>query len=198
MLITRISGWHRPYYVTVNNKWYQVNTIKFYKDNEIIVSTISGWLEDKNGTDILNFELPIDEIALKRKEKFDGKVFIISKGKDWAGNDTLADLYIPADMVGVYFTRHEIKYRQLRAVYEGEQSIYISTVIKSLTDTLYSIRDEYEQMYKQLDDSSMSITRADIVFANIDKLKELAEKYKAEQERLSNLTIDDIEIETGE
>ena len=53
-------------------------------------------------------------------------------------------------------------------------------------------------MYKQLDDSSMSITRADIVFANIDKLKELAEKYKAEQERLSNLTIDDIEIETEE
>lgn len=194
MLITRTSVWHRPYGVMVNDKGYEVKTIKFYKDNEIIVSTTSGWLVDKNESDILNFELPIDEIKLRRKENFDGKVFIISQGKDWIGNQIVADLYIPADMVGVHFVQHEIKYRQLRAVYEGKQSIYISTVVKSLTDTLYSIRDEYEQMYKQLDDSSMSITRADIVFANIDKLKELAEKYKAEQERLSNLTIDDIEI----
>ena len=191
MVIGQSNNWYRPYYVLVNSKWYKLDKIKFYKDNAIMVETQSGWLERVDG-DIKEIELPIDEIKLKRKETFDGKVFIISKGKEWCGNETIADLYIPADMLGIHFVEYEIKYQQLRAVYEGEQSIHISTVIKSLTDTLYSIRYEYEQIYKQLNDSSMSITKADIVFANIDRLKELAEKYKAEQKRVHDLTVEDV------
>jgi hypothetical protein len=194
MLIGRIGTYYRPYYVLVNNKWYKVDKIKFYKDNEIMVESHSGWLEKTSGGDIVELELPVEEVKLKRKESFDGKVFIISKGKEQCGNDTIADLYIPADMLGIHFSKHEIKYQQLRAVYEGEQDIYISTVIKNLTDKLYAIREEYENVYKELNDSVMNIEKEEIVLAKIDELKRLAIEFKAEKKRVHDLTIDDIEI----
>lgn len=194
MIIGQINNWHRPYYVVVNNKLYKVDKIKFYKDNAIMVESQSGWLERVDG-DIKEIELPIDEIKLKRKETFDGKVFIISKGKEWCGNETIADVYIPADMLNIHFAKHEIKYQQLRKVYEGEQGIYISVYVKSLTVELEAIRNEYDEVYKQLDGYSMKANRADIVYDNIDKLKELAEKYKAEQKRVYELTIEDVVAE---
>ena len=193
MIIGQRNKWYRPYYVLVNDKWYQVKEIKFYKDNKVIVESQSGWLEKVDG-DIKEIALPIDEIKLKRKETFDGKVFIISRGKEWCGNDTMADLYIPADMLNVHFARHEIKYQQLRAVYEGEQGIYISVYIKSLTVELEAIRDEYDELYKQLDGCSMKTEKIEIFYNKINRLKELAEKFKAEQKRVYELKVEDIEI----
>lgn len=192
MKIGAVNNWHRPYYVLASNKWYQINKIKFYKDNEILVESNSGWLETTRG-DIKELELPVDEIKLKRKEKFDGTVFLISQGKDWSG-ELKADLYIPADMLNVHFVRHEIAFKtQVRAVFEGEQGIYISTYVNSLDSELHAIRDEYEKVLKEVDGYCLAHRTEDII-QNIDKLKELAEKYKAEQHRVDNLTIDDIEI----
>ena len=194
MKIGVVNTWHRPYYVLVNNKWYQVDKIKFYKDNEILVESNSGWLETENG-DLKEVELPTEEIKLKRKENLDGKVFIISKGKEWCGNDTIADLYIPADMLGVHFVRHEIAYKtQVRAIFEGEQGIYISKYVKSLDSELYVIRGQYEEVYKRVSDTCLSVYKEEDVLADIDKLKELAEKFKAERKRIHSLTIEDIEI----
>lgn len=194
IIIGRAFSWHRPYYILVNNKWYKVNKIKFYKDNQVIVESQSGWLETES-KDIKELELPINEIKLKRKEAFDGKVFIISKGKEWCGNETIADVYIPADMLNIHFAKHEIKYQQLRKVYEGEQGIYISVFVKSLLVELNAIREEYEEIYKQLDIYSMKTNRADIVYENINKLKELAEKYKAEQKRVYEFKVEDVVAE---
>ena len=197
MTIGIMAGWYRPYFITVNNKEYRVNTIKFYKDNDVVVASQSAWLERADGTDIKKIELPIDEIKLKRKEKFDGSVFAISLGKGFFDSEPKADLYIPADMLNIRFTKHEIKYQQLRTVYEGEQGIYISSFVKSLTEKLMLIRSEYEEVYKQLDDSKMSITKAEIVFDNINRLKELAEEYKAEQKRVHDLTVEDVVKDEG-
>jgi hypothetical protein len=194
MKIGQVNNWYRPYYVSVNNKWYKIDKIKFYKGNEIIVESHSGWLETEKG-DIKELELPVEEIKLKRKENLDGKVFIISKGKEWCGNDTMADLYIPADMLGVHFVRHEIALKtQVRAVFEGEQGIYISKYIKSIDTTLHAIRSEYEEVHKKVSDSCLSIYKTENVLADIDKLKELAEEFIAERKRIHSLTIDDIEI----
>ena len=193
MKIGVVNNWYRPYYVSVNNKWYKINQIKFYKDNEIIVTSNSGWLETTRG-DIKELELPIDEIKLKRKEKFDGTVFLISRGKEWCGNDIEADLYIPADMLNVHFVGYEIAFKtQVRAIFEGEQGVYISTYVKSLDSELHTIRDEYEKVLKEVDGYRLAHHTEDIM-QNIDKLKELAEKYKVEQHKVNNLTIDDIEI----
>ena len=195
MKIGKTEGWYRPYGVVANNKAYRVNKIKFYKDDEVLVESRSGWLETARGIDITEIELPIEEIKLKRKENFDGTVFIISLGKESYGTETLADVYIPADMLNIHFVKHQIEFsRQVTAVYEGEQNICITKYIKSLDSELYAIRNEYEAIYKEVNDSKMAIGSVDIVLSNIDKLRELAERYKAEKERISNLTITDIEI----
>ena len=118
----------------------------------------------------------------------------MSKGKDWLG-ELKAELYIPADMLGVHFVKHEIMWhRQVCAVYEGEQGIYISSCVKMLDTELYAIRDEYEEVYKSVSDSYLAVHDSDKVLADIDRLKELAEKYIAERKRVHSLTIDDIEV----
>jgi hypothetical protein len=194
MKITRASSFYRPYYVLVNHKWYKVNKMNFYENDSILVSSNSSWLENRNGGDITELELPVDEIKLKRKEKFDGTVFIISQGKESYSNDVLADLYIPAEMLNIHFVKHEIAFKtQVRAIYQGEQDIYISQYVKSLDTELMAIRDEYEKLHKNISDYHLGYHTENIL-SDIDKLKELAEKYLAEKQRVENLTIDDIEI----
>ena len=133
MIITRKVAWYKPYYVLVNGKGYKLRRIKFYKDGEIMVKSQSGWLETKDCRD-MELELPVKEIKLKRKECFDkNEVFIISRGKEKYGNEIEADLYIPADMLGIHFVEYEIAYKtRVRAVYEGKQGIYITEFVKSL------------------------------------------------------------------
>jgi hypothetical protein len=193
MKIGRETNWYRPYAVSVNSKAYKIRKIHFYNTEGIVVSSNSGWLETKQ-SDIKEVELPIEELKLKRKVKFDGTVFIISKGREPYGYDTEADLYIPADMLNIHFVEHKIMYStQIRAIYEGEQGIYIATYVKCLDEDLRSIRAEYEEVYKRVTDSDLSI-KGDGVLADIDKLKELAEEFIAERKRIHSLTIGDIEI----
>ena len=193
MKIGREVNWYRPYAVTVNNKAYKIHQIHFYNTEGIVVSSNSGWLETTEG-DIREIELPIEKLKLKRKVKFDGTVFAISKGKEWCGSDIEADLYIPADMLNIHFVEHKIMYStQVRAVYEGEQGIYITSYVKSLDDHLMSIRAEYEKVHKRVTDSDLSV-KGNGVLADIDRLKELAEEFIAERIRIHNLTIDNIEI----
>jgi len=193
MKIGRTTNWYRPYAITVNNKAYKIHQIHFYNAEGIVVSSNSGWLETKQG-DIKEVELPIEELKLKRKVKFDGTVFAISQGKEFCGSDIEADLYIPADMLNIHFVEHKIMYStQVRAIYEGEQGIYITSYIKSFNEHLMSIRAEYEKVYKRVTDSDLSI-KGESVLADIDRLKVLAKEFIAERIRISNLTIDDIEI----
>lgn len=134
MLLKRGSNWYRPYEIRVNGKNYEVKEIKFYNNIEVVVSTRSGWLESKYG-DITEINLPVEEIKQRRKEKFDGEVFIISSGKEY-NNELMATLYIPTDILGVHFVKYDIFYNsQVRAVYEGNHDIYITEYKKVLMNT---------------------------------------------------------------
>lgn len=194
MLLTRESNWYRPYYMVASGRKYKVERIHFYKDNAILVSTNSGWLENQNGADIESIELPIDEIKVKRKEIFDGKVFAISKGKERYGNDLLAELYIPADMFNIHFVENIIRYRtQVRAVYKGSNDIYIDVYVKSINVELNSIESQYEEVYKACDGYNLGYHTEDIL-EKLDTLKALAEQYIKEKKRVESLTIDDIDV----
>ena len=193
MIITRATNWYRPYYVIASGREYQVDKIHFYKDGKILVSTMSGWLENENGRDIESLELPIDEIKTKRKESFDGKVFVISKGKDYS-NDLTAELYIPSDLLDIHFVENKIEYKtQVRAIYKGSQGIYISSYVKSLNGELNAIRNEYEAIYKDCDGYNLGYHTEDII-EKLDNLKALAARYIEEKKRVENLTIDDIDV----
>jgi hypothetical protein len=194
MLITRKAEWYRPYYVTASNREYKVEKIHFYKDNKILVSTSSGWLENQNGRDIERLELPIDEIKTKRKESFDGTVFVISQGKESYTNELLGELYIPADMLNVHFVENKIEYiTQIRAIYKGVQGIYISAYVKSIDGELKQIRKEYEEIYKACDGYNLGY-HTDGIIEKLDNLKALAEQYVKAKQQMESLTIDDIEV----
>lgn len=194
MLLSRLENWYRPYFVTVNNKKYQIDFIRFYKDDKVLVSTSSGWLERQNGTDIASLELPVDVIKTRRKECFDGNVFIISKGKNLGETSLLADIFIPAEMFNIQFIEYVIKYKsQVRAVYKGSNDIYIDTYIKSLDGELNSIAKEYEVIYTQCKDYKL-MSDADSVLEKLKTLISLTRKYIDERNRINSLTIDDIEI----
>ena len=194
MLISRKADWYRPYYLIASGREYKVERIHFYKDDKILVSTNSGWLENSNDVDLKSIKLPIDEIKTRRKEKFDGKVFVISKGKESYTEDLLAELYIPSDMLDIQFVENKIEYKnQVRAIYKGVNDIHISTHIKSIDGELNSIRKEYEEVYKACDGYNLGFHTNKII-ENLDKLKALAEQYIKEKQRVENLTIDDIDL----
>lgn len=194
MIITRKEKWYRPYIVEVNGRDYKLDKIHFYKDGKITVSSNSGWLETEHSRDISELVIPTEEILLRRKEKFDGKVFIMS-AKNCFG-ESVAQLYIPSDMLDIHFVEHRIEYgHQVRAIYKGEQGIHISHYVKQLNEHLNELRSEYEETYKRVSDTHLSINDFGTVLADIEKLKQLAEAYNTERIRLKNLTIADINTE---
>ena len=101
MKIGRESGFYRPYAIVVNNRGYYVENICFYNESGVVVST-KGWLENNNGGDIKEIELPIEEIKLRRKENFDGKVFAMTNKNKYT-NETRMKLYIPCNMLDIHF-----------------------------------------------------------------------------------------------
>ena len=184
---------YRPYSVVVNNKGYYLDNIHFYNESGVVVSSGWGWLERKGyPTDIKSIELPVEEIKLRRKPKFDGVVFAMLH-KDW--DETKAELYIPCDMLGVNFTCNKLEKGvwQVRKVYDGEQEIHIEQYVFSVDGKLTDIRAEYDKLYKD-SESYRLISDSDKIISNLDKMRELVEDYRAELARLNSLTIDDIEI----
>lgn len=194
MKIGRESSFYRPYAIVVNNRGYYVENICFYNENGVVVST-KGWLEDNNGGDIKEIELPIEEIKLRRKENFDGKVFAMTNKNKYT-NETRMKLYIPCDMLGIHFVENEYNKAvyDVYSIYKGNQEIKIKQFVKSVDVKLQNIRSEYEQLCNNVDSSALYIKKTDDVIANLEKMAELAKEYKEEKERLRNLTINDIKL----
>lgn len=185
---------YRPYSVVVNGRGYYLDNIHFYNEDGVVVSSGCGWLERKGyPTDIKSIELPVEEIKLRRKPKFDGVVFAMLHKDDF--NDTRAELYIPCDMLGVRFVCNKLEKGiwQVRKVYDGEQEIHIEQYVFSVDGKLTDIRAEYDKLHKD-SESYMFISNSDKIVSNLDRMRELAEDYKTELARLNSLTIDDIEL----
>ena len=202
----RQIGCYRPYPIVVNGKGYYVSNIRLYNEDGIVTSTGRGWFERKGyPTDIENIELPVEEIKLRRKPKFDGVVFAMLH-KDNLLNETEAELYIPCDMLGIHFVYNKLDKGiwQVRKVYDGEQEIHIEQYVFSVDGKLNEIRNEYDKLHKDSEsyrhklhkdsESYRLISYSDKIISNLNKMRELMEDYRAELARLNSLTIDDIEI----
>lgn len=189
--LRRKEVWYRPYYAEVNNRKYKVDKLRIYQDGKILVDT-GSWFENERGMDIDSVELPIDKIILRRKEKFDGEVFAMTH-KESYGNETVIDVYIPAEMLNIHFTKYRIMYRCLKAIYEGDQGIYIHSFVKDLDSHAREIEREYEEIYKQVDRFKMTNfdKSKEQLFESLDKMKSLAAEYYAENERVNNLTVEE-------
>lgn len=191
----RQNGYYRPYPIMVNNRWYYVNNIHLYNEDGVVTSTGCGWFQ-RNGypTDIESIELPVKEIKLRRKPKFDGVVFAMISRDDIL-NDTRAELYIPCDMLGIHFTCNKLEKSiwQVYKIYDGEQEIHIRQYVCSIDGELSDIRAKYDKLYND-SESYKLISYSDEVISNLDKMRDLMKDYKAELARLNSLTIDDIDV----
>ena len=191
--LKRETKWYRPYYAIVNDRQYKVDNLKIYQDGKILVAT-GSWFENERGRDIEEVSLPVDKIILRKKEKFDGNVFAMTH-KESYGNDTLVDVYIPAEILGIKFVGYKIEYQQLRVAYSGEQDIYITSYIKSLDSHLWEIEKNYMEIYKQAGDYALRNETGDDgenLIGLLDKMKELVVEYITEKKRVANLTVDEV------
>lgn len=197
-LNTRMGIYSRRYYVCVNDKGYYVEDIVFYYDGKPLVSSGKGWVENAERCNIWNIELPIDTIKLKRKEVFNTRdVYILSNGKDSHGELT-AVLYIPADMLNIKFAENVLRSYGVFERYTGNYGIVLEKCIKVVDGKLNELFEEYEQAHRNVDVYNMSLQKAELVLANIDKLKAIAEAYKEEKKRLHFLTVEDALKEDGQ
>ena len=197
--LKREANWYRPYYAIVNDRQYKVDNLKIYQDGKILVET-GSWFENERGRDIEVVNLPVDKIILRRKEKFDGNVFAMTH-KESYGNETLIDVYIPAETLGIKFVGYKIKYKQLQVAYSGEQDIYITSYIKSLDSHLWEIEKSYMEIYKQAGDYALRNETGDDgenLIGLLDKMKKLVVEYITEKKRVANLTVDEVLLEMNE
>ena len=194
--LKREANWYRPYYAIVNDRQYKVDNLKIYQDGKILVET-GSWFENERGRDIEVVNLPVDKIILRRKEKFDGNVFAMTH-KEKYGSDTLVDVYIPAETLGIKFVGYKIEYKQLKVAYSGEQDIYITSYIKSLDSHLWEIEKSYMEIYKQAGDYALRNKTGDDgenLISLLDKMKELVVEYITEKKKVANLTVDEVLLE---
>ena len=191
MIIGRSSSLYRSYMVEVNGNDYYVESIVMYDSNGIVCQTECGWFEKGIGDDITSIELSTDAIKLRRKEKFDGEVFVMLRKKPY-DNKPVAILYIPADMLNVHFMKHtyETGTWHVYKVFEGNNGIIIRECIGSTGSNLRDIEDEIEENVKNVDRYHLTY-HADDAISSCEKLVVLVNQYKAERERLMNLSVDD-------
>ena len=172
MKIAKGEDWYRPYRVEVNGKMRFVENIHFYtEDKSILCSSGHGWLETKDG-DIEIFDLPVEEIKLKRMLKFDGTIFAMTHKDPYERGELKVNLYIPAEVLDIHFVGREIEHHSsVYSYYEGSNGIFIRKHEKNINGSLYTIRNEYEKIHKELDDTSLVIDGQNIVLGKIEKLK---------------------------
>ena len=182
MIIKTKYSYLRPYYITVNGREYKVDMIRFYKDNSILVSSHSGWLETENRGDINSIELPIEEIKVKRKEAFNGEVYIISKGKEDYGNELIADLYIPAEMLNIHSDKKIIICNMLKEVFRGDNNIYILKHVENIGE---KIRHQYEEIYKNCASYELCYQSEELL-KRLDNLKALVINYIEEKQQIES------------
>lgn len=191
MIIGRDSSFYRPYIIEVNGKDYYVDNIVMYDSDGIMCQTGCGWFEKGISNDITEIELDTDAIKLRRKEKFDGEVFVTLHKKSYE-KKSVATLYIPADMLNVHFVKYtyETDIWYVYKVFAGDNGICIRECMGSTDSNLSEIRREIEENDKNLDSYHL-IYHTDDAISSCEELTRLAKMYKAERERLKNLSVED-------
>lgn len=190
MKLYRRAHWFNPFYIDVNEKRYELKDIHIFDKEGIICSANRGWFGGSDNTSAgLIFDVPC---FLKRKVDFNLNIaFIISVGEKNYDNSLSAELYIPAEVLGLkepiiikrtstYFI---IKWEtQIKEVY-CEAYHYVDEHLSRIENKISAVGEKISHLYgKAYEDLPRCI----------DVLKMLQEERNEEIKRISNITNDEI------
>lgn len=189
--ITRGNMFYRPYVTHINNVERYVDKIYIYNNEGIILKINQGWLEDKQGKDIINLELNTDKkIILRRKEKFDGEIYIINTDSQYKGEKRCI-LYIPNDLVQFKKVKRYLNFNytivdvwesdSLNAKYEvWRNDLKLNNKLKELEKQFKELKENYE--FKLNNDINVYI----------EKIKELKKEYDNHIKYIESLNINEL------
>lgn len=189
--ITRGNQFYRPYVTNVNNVVRYVDKIYIYNNEGVILKINQGWIENKEGRDISTLELNTNkEIILRRKEKFDGEIYIMNTSSPYKG-ERRCILYIPNDLVGFKKVKRYLNFNYTVV------DVWESNLINSkhqvwrnefkLNDKLY----ELEKQFKELkEDYNFKLSNDINVY--IEKIKELKKEYDNHIKYIESLNINEL------
>lgn len=185
-----VSGWRR-----------EVFEIHVYDKDGVMFTTNSGYFEDDDGEVIDEIWLNTDkDIKLKRKLKFDGDVFVMTKDKY---REKYWSLYIPNKLLNF-----ESQGRILLEFYSSfsVSEKYVSDKIDAsylqnlpgikLNGKLNKIFYEFNSLKEKIDIAKKSEVQT--LLNKLDLLKKLAKKHEKERERILSLDLESLEIEDSE
>lgn len=140
------GGWN-PYRVYVSGNIYELENIHLYDGHGVVVSTGHGWFGNSNNY-VQSLSMP--DIQLRRKPKFDGLPFVMSRARK------LAELYVPIGFLG--FTKTSIF--EDHGYFQLERTRYVSSVNDKLSFT------DYSKSIKHVDQSKKNRVKTLLTYAH--------------------------------
>lgn len=200
-MIIRNQGFYNQYMLDVSGWRREVFEIHVYDKDGVMFTTNSGYFEDDDGEVIDEIWLNTDkDIKLKRKLKFDGDVFVMTKDKY---REKYWSLYIPNKLLNF-----ESQGRILLEFYSSfsVSEKYVSDKIDAsylqnlpgikLNGKLNKIFYEFNSLKEKIDIAKKSEVQT--LLNKLDLLKKLAKKHEKERERILSLDLESLEIEDSE
>lgn len=185
--LERTTSWYRPYTVVASGKEYLLENIHFYDENGVVVSSGSGWLQNINGTDIREVELPVDKVTRRNKEKFDGEVFGLTFR---SYNETRLVLYIPISMFNIeYDCKRKMFGDRIYECYKGDQGVFLTKYIKSLDEALRAVKTDYEALYESIRPYEME-RNPDLTIERLKKMINTIEQFKEERKNIDSIVVE--------
>jgi hypothetical protein len=185
--LERVHSWYRPYGVVAGGKEYVLDGIRFYDENGVVVSA-GGWLQDVSGKDVPTVILPVDKVIRRNKEKFDGEVFgCVTRD---LGESKLI-LHIPTKMVNLkYEGKKKLYGDRVYECYVGDFGMYLTKYVESLDSDLRAIRDKYDGLLSSIGAYDVQ-KNPDEVINKLGQMIELVSAYKEERTRIDNIVVED-------
>lgn len=193
MKLFRRERWYNPFFVEVNGVSKKLNTIRVYKNKEILIHHNSSWFTDGRSSNNPVQEVGIPgECVLKRKVNLDLTTNFVVSVRDYA-DDSCYDLYIYADNLptdpSFYEYRPNANLVMKRTKVSAEGLTWITfTEVKIASNLLSDLDSKLNIVGEKL----KRFTYSDNLSKTIEALTALNDEIEEEKARLGCLSSEEI------
>ena len=193
MKLFRRERWYNPFFVEVNGVSKKLNTIRVYKNGEILIHHNSSWFTDGRSSNnpVQELEIP-GECVLKRKVSLDLHMNFVVSAKDNL-DESCYDLYIYADNLPTdpssyeYMPKSNLVMKRTKVSAEGLTWVTF-TESRVASRILSDLEDQVNTVGGKLKIFSYSDNLSKIV----ETLTVLNNEIEEEKARLGRLSVEEI------